>query len=109
MSGAKQNPGALAGAAGAGKPIQANAEGTPHIPQREPARHIRGTPYTVTSTDDSIFTVAVSNLRRLLCLHRIRRLNRLRRLHRMYGLHRLNGLTEARAQAAATLFWGGVR
>ena len=79
------------------------------IAQRKLARHFGGTLYSVTSTDGSIFTIVVSNLRHLLRLHRLRRLNRLRRLHRICGLHRPHGLTEARAQAAATLFWGGVR
>lgn len=87
----------------------ANAANTQIIAQHKLAGHIGGTLYTATSTDGSTFTIIVSSLRRLLCLHRSRRLHRLRRLHRMYGLHRMHGLTEARAQAVAALIWGGVR
>lgn len=52
---AKQNPGALAGATGAGKPIHATAEGT-----RKIARKSRGgTPYRITPSAGEAFRIVV--------------------------------------------------
>jgi len=53
---AKQNPGALAGATGAGKPVHATAEGPRYI-----ARKSRGgTPYRVTPSAGDAFRIIVT-------------------------------------------------
>jgi hypothetical protein len=79
---AKKNPGALAGATGAGKPVHAIAEGTRLIARNSS----NGTPYLVTPNEGDAFRIVVSG--------------RVRYLRRLYGL------TEAQAHAVAVLIWG---
>jgi hypothetical protein len=53
---AQKNPGALAGATGAGKPVHAIAEGTRKIARKSPG----GTPYRVTPSAGDPFCIVVS-------------------------------------------------
>lgn len=55
-----ENPGALAGATGAEKPVYATAEGTANIPHRKAQRHSAGTPYRVTTTEGDAFRIVLS-------------------------------------------------
>lgn len=55
-----ENPGALAGATGAEKPIHATADGSQNIPHRKAKRHNSGTPYRVTPTEGDAFRIVVS-------------------------------------------------
>lgn len=54
-----ENPGALAGATGAEKPIHATADGIQNIPHRKAKRHNAGTPYRVTPTEGDAFRIVV--------------------------------------------------
>lgn len=53
------NPGALADATGAGKPVHATAEGPRNLTQK-PCERKAGAPYRVTLADGETFTIAVS-------------------------------------------------
>lgn len=55
-----ENPGALAGATGAEKPIHATADSFHNIPHRKAKRHNAGTPYRVTPTEGDAFCIVVS-------------------------------------------------
>lgn len=55
-----ENPGALADATGAGKPIQATADGIQNVPHHKAKRHNAGTPYRVTPTEGDAFRIVVS-------------------------------------------------
>jgi hypothetical protein len=54
------NPGALAGATGAGKPVHATADGPRNVAQK-PCERKAGTPYRVTPSAGKTFTIAVSS------------------------------------------------